>query len=203
MRSEKVSCAHWDLLTLNTLIEDSDDCLSAAIGVKKEYMNYVWKTTTNAIEQQNYLENFDSKLDIVFQNYLSYIRHWAQAATHNNDVELEWCERVIVTMKSEWERGHSASVSRGEASAAQLFCRVGKDLLNRIVLSYLDEKMFSAGKELEYDFQEFEGEAGLMDEIGMDDEEEDESFYSSVFVFCRDIREMIRHLRERALKSIT
>lgn len=106
-------------------------------------MNYVWKVRSNAIEQQNYLENFDSKLDIVFQvsvqrnsnfyhfvfkNYLSYIRHWAQAATHNNDVELEWCERVITTMKSEWERVkvHSASVSRGEASAAQLFCRVGK-----------------------------------------------------------------------------
>lgn len=67
MRSEKVSCAHWDLLTLNTLIEDSDDCLSAAIGVKNKYMNYVWKTRSNAVEQQNYLENFDSKLDIVFQ----------------------------------------------------------------------------------------------------------------------------------------
>ena len=108
----------------------------------------------------------------MFQNYLSYIRHWAQAATiREYDAELEWCERVITTMRSEWERVkvHSASVSRGEASAAQLFCRVGKDLLNRIVLSYLDEKMFSAGKELEYDFQEFEGETGI---VGEEEEEE-------------------------------
>lgn len=57
--------------------------------------------------------------------------------------------------------------------------------------------MFSAGKELEYDFQEFEGEPGEQEE-----QEEDESYFSSVFVFCRDIREMIRHLRGSFTKNI-
>ncbi|KAE9546301.1 hypothetical protein FO519_010487, partial [Halicephalobus sp. NKZ332] len=157
MRSEKVVCRHWDLLTLNTLMEDSDDCLSAAIGVKIKYMEFVTRTTQNPMEQQRYLESFDMKLDVVFQNYLGYIRHWARTATEDQDVDVEWCEQVVNVLKSEWYRAkvHSTSVSRGEATAAQLFCNVAKDLINQIIRSYLTEKLDSAGRSLiEEDFDD-------------------------------------------------
>uniref|UniRef100_A0A7E4ZW05 Protein kinase domain-containing protein n=1 Tax=Panagrellus redivivus TaxID=6233 RepID=A0A7E4ZW05_PANRE len=222
MRIQRVVCQKWDILTLNTLIEDSDDCLSAAIGVKNRFLERLAQTSPGYPQG---CSEFDEMLDQVFQNYVTYIRYWAQTATSNVNADFEWCEKVLSKLRSRWQRAkvHAASVSRGEVAAAQTFCHVGRDVLNQIVRQYLNEKIDTAGDHvLNDDDEDFVDINGLTDSDEAyseplsidsyssrryDDEVDDdcigmEKNSSSVLVRCRDFRMIIRHVRERSLKCL-
>ncbi|KAH7728346.1 STE/STE11/MEKK4 protein kinase [Aphelenchoides avenae] len=185
MRSEKVVAS--DLLTLGTLIEDSRDCLQAAIDVKNEYINTVNLTTQRADAQLDYLESFDENLATVFENYLAYVRLWAQTASAPAHSDWDWCERIVKKLQCEWEsaKEYGSSVHRGKAIAANRFCNVGKDLLDLLVKRYMTEKFDSVE----------------LDILDVKDSSDDDKV-SSIFILCRAFKEMIRTLRERALKSL-
>lgn len=83
----------------------------------------VTMTTPHPDDQINYLESFDRRLAMVFQNYLSYLRHWTQTAAKPSHLDVEWCDRVVNKIKNEWTKTKiwSASVNQGEATSARRF----------------------------------------------------------------------------------
>lgn len=123
MRSERVKTTGLDLVTLNTLIEDSHDCLKMAIETKKRFIKIIQTTCPNPEEQLNYLQGFDDNFDVVFQNYLSYLRSWAQTTNPLHNTDIEWCERLVNKLKKEWylSKLWSENVIRGECTAAKRF----------------------------------------------------------------------------------
>uniref|UniRef100_A0A915CVI5 Ste24 endopeptidase n=1 Tax=Ditylenchus dipsaci TaxID=166011 RepID=A0A915CVI5_9BILA len=187
-----------DLLTLNTLIEDSHDCLQAAINVKNKYVDMLKLTSQHSEEKLGSLECFDDKLNKVFQNYLSYLRFWVQTASIPTNCDAEWCDKVVEKLGNEWKNAKqwSVSINRGEITAARMFCNIGKDLLDLMVKRYITDKFDAV-------------EMGILDVkdsaednfILIDDSENMKT--SSIFVLCRALKEMIRNLRERSLRSLT
>ncbi|KAI1711111.1 protein kinase domain-containing protein [Ditylenchus destructor] len=200
IRSQKVITTEWDMLTLNTLIEDSHDCLQAAINEKNKYIDMVNLTTPQSDEQlETSLWSFDEKLNQVFQNYLSYVRIWAQTASKPNvNCDVEWSDRVVGKISNEWMNAKkwSASVNRGEIIVARMFCNIGKDLLESMVKRYITDK-FDAVELGILDVKDSAEEDFVMIEDG------DNMKTSSIFVLCRAFRDMIRNLRERSLKTLS
>jgi hypothetical protein len=68
----------------------------------------------------NLLAKFDEHLEVVFQNYLSYIRLWNQTAAKSTGIEVE---KIVSKMLAEWEnaRKWGEKVPRGELALARMF----------------------------------------------------------------------------------
>lgn len=63
-------------------------------------------------------------ISISIQNYLSYVRIWAQTASKPNvNCDVEWSDRVVGKISNEWMNAKkwSASVNRGEIIVARMF----------------------------------------------------------------------------------
>jgi hypothetical protein len=108
----------------------------------------------------NLLAKFDEHLEVVFQNYLSYIRLWNQTAAKSTGIEVE---KIVTKMLTEWEnaRKWGEKVPRGELALARMFwfvylslfkmyiyflfsSNIGQDLLDLMVRRYMNEKFDSA-----------------------------------------------------------
>ncbi|KAI6178322.1 Mitogen-activated protein kinase kinase kinase 4 [Aphelenchoides besseyi] len=192
MRSEKVSSQELDYQTLQTFIEDSHDILNAAIKIKSNYILIIQATSQNPEEHLAYLEGFDSNLDLVFRNYLAYVRTWANTVSVKND--LEWTEKLINTLNKEYKvaKNTASSVSQGETTASKLFCTIAFDFVSNIK-NFLNDGIDIIDKLSLETQNSSEDEFELIDDMGT---------VSSILILCRALKEMNRNLRDRSLKSL-
>uniref|UniRef100_A0A915PXE2 Protein kinase domain-containing protein n=1 Tax=Setaria digitata TaxID=48799 RepID=A0A915PXE2_9BILA len=132
----------FDLLTLQTVMEDCHDCIEAAIAVKHQFVSLVQLAGVDNKVLLGCLMPFEDELAEVFKSYLTCIRDWVHGEVSTEGVGAEWTERVIQNLTSQWTvaRRFAVNVISGESETVHRFCMIASDLMRKMVNDYLPEK---------------------------------------------------------------
>uniref|UniRef100_A0A1I7ZTA2 MEKK4_N domain-containing protein n=1 Tax=Steinernema glaseri TaxID=37863 RepID=A0A1I7ZTA2_9BILA len=208
MRTDSERGAKRDLLTINTLIEECHECLTAAIDVKLQYVGFVKATCADPSAHLSYLRALDNQLDQIFMNYFEYLFEWADSGSDFTSNDMEWnsATHTVDKLISEWQstKEWTVSISSTESEAARRFCHISKKVLNDLVLKFLQSEVekidrmaieAKLNKNVEADFE-------IVDEGGNTPERKLSAPHSLVFMQCRRIKRLIQNLRQRSLKAL-
>uniref|UniRef100_A0A915K8X1 Mitogen-activated protein kinase kinase kinase N-terminal domain-containing protein n=1 Tax=Romanomermis culicivorax TaxID=13658 RepID=A0A915K8X1_ROMCU len=116
-----------DPITLDKLIQDCRDCLTAACDIKAFYQDYVQACTEDQTLLDKLLvddlEDFEANFYNMFDIYLEYVRLWADHQTSLHPVTTDWSQSLITHLENEWKfaKKVACNMLSGESDAAMKF----------------------------------------------------------------------------------
>ncbi|KAK0427773.1 hypothetical protein QR680_010420 [Steinernema hermaphroditum] len=210
MRTDSERGGKRDLLTINTLIEECHECLTAAIDVKLQYVGFVKATCTDPSVHLSYLRALDKELEKIFMKYFEYLFEWADSGSDFTSNDMEWnsATQTVDKLISEWEstKEWTVSIPSTESEAAHAFCHISKKVLNDLVLKFLQSEVERIDRmAIEAKVNKKMDEASdfeIIDESGSTPDRKLSTPHSLVFMQCRRIKRLIQNLRQRSLKAL-
>nr|CDP96326.1 BMA-MTK-1, isoform a [Brugia malayi] len=187
-----------DLLTLQTVMEDCHDCIEAAIAVKHRFVSLVQLAGVDNKVLFGFLVPFEDELAEVFKSYLTCIRDWVHGEVTTEGMSVEWTERVIQNLTSQWSvaRRFAVNVISGESETVHRFCIIAGDLMRKMVNDYLPEKE-DLMDECRSNF-----ENACTDGLQEYDDLSLRRNASQIFITCRHFKSLVCQMKDRSLRSL-
>ncbi|VDK62615.1 unnamed protein product [Cylicostephanus goldi] len=133
-----------DISTLETLIEDSRDCVEDAVRVKQFFLDVIQSICPKGQKGNICTTDFDDTLKdrILSQKYLGYVERWCDAVARTEDVT-----RLFSKLESEWKTavGCARHIHTGLDLLASTFCTFLPHLLDVLVVRFWETNVDTIG----------------------------------------------------------
>ncbi|VIO98406.1 Uncharacterized protein BM_BM6488 [Brugia malayi] len=179
-------------------MEDCHDCIEAAIAVKHRFVSLVQLAGVDNKVLFGFLVPFEDELAEVFKSYLTCIRDWVHGEVTTEGMSVEWTERVIQNLTSQWSvaRRFAVNVISGESETVHRFCIIAGDLMRKMVNDYLPEKE-DLMDECRSNF-----ENACTDGLQEYDDLSLRRNASQIFITCRHFKSLVCQMKDRSLRSL-
>uniref|UniRef100_A0A1I7XEI2 Protein kinase domain-containing protein n=1 Tax=Heterorhabditis bacteriophora TaxID=37862 RepID=A0A1I7XEI2_HETBA len=178
-----------DVLTLDTMIEDSRDCIEEAVRVKLYHLNVIQSICPINVKLCS--PEFNDNLKDVFQKYLWYVSCWCEAIARG--VELG---RLFSRLEAEWAAAIKCarSIHSGLDHITTTFSSLVPHLLENLVVEFWEKSTESITEK--HSLQDIRISSSDEEDISNRD-------HTSVFAACREYNRVIREVKDRSARIFT
>ncbi|EYC09452.1 hypothetical protein Y032_0060g3126 [Ancylostoma ceylanicum] len=182
--------AELDISTMDTLIEDSRDCVEEAVQVKQFFLDVIQSICPKGQKGKLCTTDFDESLKDVFEKYLGYMERWCDSVAQSGDLG-----RLFSRLEEEWKTAVQCArhIHTGLDMLASSFCTFLPHLLDVLVVTFWEKNMDRIG--VRHGIRELDEEI----DNGYDSQTQEQV---TVFDAFRSYNSVIREVKERSARLV-